>query len=122
MMLSVTVGVLFACATFLMLRRHLVRVFIGISLLANSVNLLVFAAGPQRGQEPPLLPSEAMSSPLSQALILTAIVISFALLSFALSLGLSLYRRNRSLDADAMQATADADESSPLAVLEARDP
>jgi multicomponent Na+:H+ antiporter subunit C len=83
------VGGLFTGAVYLLLSRSAVRLVFGLFLLGHAVNLLVFfAAGATRG-EPPLVapdataPPAAAADPVPQALVLTAIVIGFALTSFA---------------------------------------
>jgi multicomponent Na+:H+ antiporter subunit C len=89
---AVIVGVLFGSGIFLLLCRTPVKLLIGLVLLSNAINLLIFvAAGLTRGA-PPLIPGDALkisgayADPLPQALILTAIVISFGVLAFALVL------------------------------------
>lgn len=89
-LLSLLVGVLVAASVYLMLSRHLVRFIFGLVLASNAVNLLIFAAGQvaRQGADPPLvppgaaLPGGAVANALPQALVLTAIVIGFALLTF----------------------------------------
>ncbi|MGC3020568.1 Na(+)/H(+) antiporter subunit C [Brevibacterium sp. FAM 24630] len=96
-------GVLFASGIYLMLERSLTRVLLGFILLGNGVNLLIIlTAG--RGS-PPLtdgkdLSTEGMSDPLPQALILTAIVITFAVTAFLLAM---IYRSWRLMRADSLQ-------------------
>jgi len=89
---SIVVGGLFGSAIYLLLSRTPVKLIIGLVLLSNAINLLIFvAAGLTRGK-PPLIPAGALkpvtevADPLPQALILTAIVISFGVLAFALVL------------------------------------
>jgi multicomponent Na+:H+ antiporter subunit C len=88
--LSVLVGALYAAGLYLMLRRSVVKLVIGLALLSHAAHLLVFtAAGVTRGRAPIVPPDglvPAPADPLPQALILTAIVISFAVLGFALVL------------------------------------
>ncbi len=91
-LLAVAIGGLYAAGIFMLLRPNPMKLIIGLGLLANAVNLLIFsAAGLTRGA-PPVIPEGAetglapMADPLPQALILTAIVISFAVLAFALVL------------------------------------
>jgi multicomponent Na+:H+ antiporter subunit C len=85
---AVMVGILFAISLYLMMSRSLVRVVIGVFVLGNAANLLIFTAGRLTREIPPLIPAgqkvpvEAIANPLPQALILTAIVISFALAAF----------------------------------------
>lgn len=96
-------GVLFAAGIYLMLERSLTRVLLGFILLGNGVNLLIIlTAG--RGS-PPLtdgknLSTEGMSDPLPHALILTAIVITFAVTAFLLAM---IYRSWRLMRADSLQ-------------------
>lgn len=108
-LMAFVVGALFAISIYLILRRNMVRLILGIVLLSNAVNLLLFTMGRMTlaeaafipvGQE---VPPEGIANPLSQALILTAIVIGFGLLAFTLVL---VYRTNRdiqSVDSDVLR-------------------
>lgn len=96
-------GFLFACGIYLMLERSLTRVLLGFILLGNGVNLLIIlTAG--RGSAPLTdgenLSTDGMSDPLPQALILTAIVITFAVTAFLLAM---IYRSWRLVRADSLQ-------------------
>ena len=90
------ISIVVAAAVYLSLSRDLFRVVAGLTLLGAATNLIVFAAGRLASLTPPLLasvddaPAAAASNPLVQALVLTAIVISFALLCFSLVLGARL--------------------------------
>lgn len=92
LLLALLTGVLYATAVYMMLRRSIVKLAIGISLLAHATNLLILTAGRPVRAEPPIIPAGAtelvqpFSDPVPQALILTAIVISFAVQSFVLVL------------------------------------
>lgn len=72
------VGALFGAGVYALLKRDLIRIIIGLSLLSYSVNLFLIAVGHTRGLAPiyPLPEAEPVSDPLVQALILTAIVIN----------------------------------------------
>lgn len=89
---AVLVGLLFSAGLYMMMRRSIVKVIIGLALISHAVNLLVFAAAGLRRLAPPILPDGASSpqapvtDPVPQALILTAIVISFGVLAFAVVL------------------------------------
>jgi multicomponent Na+:H+ antiporter subunit C len=90
--MAIVVGGLYAAGLYLMLRRGIVKLLFGLVLLGNASNLLIFtAAGMTRGR-PPLVPPDAtepvapFADPLPQALILTAIVIGFGVLAFAIVL------------------------------------
>ncbi|AZL07236.1 MAG: Na(+)/H(+) antiporter subunit C [Brevibacterium aurantiacum] len=94
---------LFACGIYLMLERSLTRVLLGFILLGNGVNLLIILTAGRGG--PPLTDGEdlstaGMSDPLPQALILTAIVITFAVTAFLLAM---IYRSWRLVRADSLQ-------------------
>jgi multicomponent Na+:H+ antiporter subunit C len=87
--LACLVGGLYGVAIYLMLRRSVVRLVLGLAILSHAANLLIFAsAGVTRGAMPILRDDAArrVADPLPQALILTAIVISFAVLGYALVL------------------------------------
>ncbi|RDD63875.1 Na+/H+ antiporter subunit C [Ferruginivarius sediminum] len=107
--LAIVVGILVACATFLILSRDLIRILLGIAILSNAANLLIFTAGRVTRDAPPLVPGDlevpagAYANPLPQALILTAIVIGFGLLAFALVLSYRAYVAMRTVDVDAMR-------------------
>ena len=81
---TVTAGV------YLTLSRDLFRCMVGLAVLGSAVNLVVFAAGRFGPLQPPIIAAGAeqltmgAANPLPQALVLTAIVISFALLCFSL--------------------------------------
>lgn len=109
--LAVVVGALYACGLYLMLRRSIVKLIIGLALLSNAANLLIFtASGITRGY-PPLIasgaarPAEPFADPLPQALILTAIVIGFGVLAFAMVLAYQVYRSTGTDDLDNMKST-----------------
>ena len=89
---ALAAGVLYAAGIYLMLRRRLAQLIIGLGLLSNGTNLLIFASGSLTRAHPPLVPANGeplllpYADPVSQALILTAIVIGFGLLAFSLVL------------------------------------
>lgn len=82
----VLVGVLFAVGTYLIMERSLTRIALGIGVLSNGVNLLIVAAGSAPGDAPIVGRAGDSTDPLPQALVLTAIVIGFGLVSFILAL------------------------------------
>ncbi len=102
-LLAITVGGLYATGIYMMLRRSVVKLLIGLGLLSHAANLLIFTAGGVVRGRPPVVPKgemqplEIVADPLPQALILTAIVISFAVLAFALVL---IYRTYQTVDTD----------------------
>ena len=109
--LAIVSGLLFVCSFYLMMRRNLLRFIIGLIILSNAVNLLIFTMGRLTRGQPPLVPHGGAevppvpyANPLPQALILTAIVISFGLLVFTLVLVYRNYTVGRTIDADNLSA------------------
>jgi len=92
LLLALAAGVLYAAGIYLMLRRRLAQLIIGLGLLSNGTNLLIFTAGGLTRGHPPVVPAGAdalvppYADPVPQALVLTAIVIGFGLLAFLLVL------------------------------------
>lgn len=87
--LLIVMGALYACGIYLILERSLTRVLLGLMLLANATNLLILATGGYAGLAPLYSKETAAadySDPLPQALILTSIVISFAVTAFMLGI------------------------------------
>jgi multicomponent Na+:H+ antiporter subunit C len=109
--LAIVVGVLYATGVYMMLRRSVVKLLIGIALLSHAANLLVFsAAGVDRGR-PPIVEAEAAqlaptADPLPQALVLTAIVIGFGVLAFAIALLHRVHQETGTDDVDRLDAPA----------------
>jgi len=83
---AVLAGVLFAVGSYLLMERSLTRIVLGVGVLGNGVNLLIVAAGGPPGSAPIVGRLDAQADPLPQALVLTAIVIGFALMAFLLAL------------------------------------
>jgi multicomponent K+:H+ antiporter subunit C len=77
--IAITIGLLTAVGTYLMLRLRSFPVILGLTFLSYAVNLFLFSAGRLKtGAAPIVYTTDAPSDPLPQALVLTAIVISFA--------------------------------------------
>jgi multicomponent K+:H+ antiporter subunit C len=87
--LALGIGVFTAAGVWLILRPRTFQVIIGLSLISYAVNLFIYAAGRLKVDAPPLVgtvkPDPALfDDPLPQALVLTAIVISFAMTALLL--------------------------------------
>lgn len=100
---ALAVGVVIAAGTWLALSRSLLRCLIGLALLGNGVNLLLYASGRLTSDLPPVIDAAestlaVAANPLPQALVLTAIVISFALFCFSLVLAVRLLESGGSDD------------------------
>lgn len=94
--LLIVVGVLVGSGVYLVLERSLSRIILGLALLSNGINLLLLVAGGRAGG-PPLVGTtapEEMSDPLPQAMVLTAIVITFGLTAFALAMAYRSWQLN----------------------------
>ncbi len=86
--LLLVVAVLFGAGAFLIVQRSLTRIVIGVGLLGHGANLLLLLSGGPPGAPPVVGGAEPVSDPLPQAMVLTAIVISFAVTAFLLGLAL----------------------------------
>ena len=101
----------FAAGIYSILRRSLVKLIIGIALLSQAANLSIFIAGGLTRAAAPLVAegNQALmrpyADPLPQALILTAIVISFGLLAFFLVLLKRVYQEVNTDDLDELRGT-----------------
>lgn len=103
------VGIFFTAAIYLLLSKAIIRMLLGVTILGNGVNLLIFTMGRISREVPPivpvgeLVPAEGFANPLPQALVLTAIVIGFALFTFLLVLGYRAYQELNADDTDTMR-------------------
>ncbi|RZT58108.1 multisubunit sodium/proton antiporter MrpC subunit [Microcella alkaliphila] len=106
--LVIVMAVLFACGIYLMLERSLTRVVLGFLLVGNAANLLIILMAGAQGIAPivedPAADADQYTDPLPQALLLTAIVITFAVSAFMLAL---IYRSWRLANADDLDDDAD---------------
>jgi multicomponent Na+:H+ antiporter subunit C len=106
LLLAIIAGVLYASGMYLMLRRRLAQLIIGLSLLSNGANMLILAAAGVTRAKPPIITetsatTDQFADPVPQALILTAIVIGFGVLAFSLVLA---HRVHQSADSDDIDA------------------
>jgi multicomponent Na+:H+ antiporter subunit C len=103
------VGLFLAAGIYLVLSRALIRILLGVVVLGNGVNLLIFVAGRLARAAVPIVPPGVMApegyyaNPLPQALILTAIVIGFAIFAFFAVLALRAYQVMDADDTDHMR-------------------
>ena len=89
-LLAIVVGVLYATSLYLLMRRNVVKLIIGLGLLTHAANLSIFVLGGVEHTNPPIVSRETAAAgieptanPLAHALILTAIVIGFGTQAFA---------------------------------------
>lgn len=91
LLVAILIGVMTTCGIYLMLRSRTFPVVMGLTLLSYAVNVFLFAMGRLTSDNQPPVISElaaAYTDPLPQALVLTAIVISFGMTAFLLVLAL----------------------------------
>lgn len=89
-LMALIIGVLSACGVYLVLRARTFPVVLGLTFLSYAVNLFLFAMGRLVIGQPPVISegAKAYADPLPQALVLTAIVIGFAMTAFVIVLAL----------------------------------
>lgn len=110
-LLAIAVGGLYAAGLYLMMRRSMIKAVLGLALLSHAANLLIFSAAGVTRARPPLVPEHATApppasaDPIPQALILTAIVIGFGIMAFALVLVHRTYTVTGTEDLDRMRST-----------------
>ncbi len=111
----ILIAVLYAAGIFMLLRRSMVKLLVGITLLGNGANLLIFLLGSITKGKPPVIDSAAKlftdiyADPVPQALILTAIVIGFGIQSFAIVLLKRVYVLVNSDDLDDLNTPEEED-------------
>jgi multicomponent Na+:H+ antiporter subunit C len=107
LVLVIVMSAMYACAVYLLLERSLTRVLLGFLLVGNATNVLILIMVGEPGRAPIYeagTPSDEYTDPLPQALMLTAIVITFAVSAFLLAL---IYRSWRLANADDFVDDAD---------------
>jgi multicomponent Na+:H+ antiporter subunit C len=115
LLLVFLVGALYASGVYLILRRSMVRLLLGIILLGNGINILIFLLGTITKGKPPVIPenlgvfADIYADPIPQALILTAIVISFGLTSIAIVLLKRVYALLGTDDLDKLNTPQEED-------------
>ncbi len=107
LLVASAIGVLVAGGVYLLLRARTFDVVLGLTLFSYATNLLLFASGRPVVGKPPILaqgqPADLLryTDPLPQALVLTAIVIAFAMTAVTLVLAIRSRGDNRSDHVDA---------------------
>ena len=109
--MAFVIGGLYAAGLYMMMRRSIVKLIIGLALLSHAANLLIFTVGGLTRGRPPLIAAGETSlvapfaDPIPQALVLTAIVISFGVLAFALVLVHRTHQTAGTDDLDKLRVT-----------------
>jgi multicomponent K+:H+ antiporter subunit C len=106
LLVAVFVGVFAACGVYLILRRRVFDVVLGLTLISYAVNLFIFFMGRLAVGKPPIVEAgralnlSNYADPLPQALVLTAIVISFGMTAVLLAIAVRGYIENGHDDVD----------------------
>lgn len=111
-LMSVVIGIVFAVSIYLFMSRNLLRVVLATVILSHGVHLLVLTMSELQRGGPPLLNLDTTSftDPLPQALVLTAIVISFGVTSLLLVMAYRTYKEHKTDDLDQDELRGSADE------------
>ncbi len=113
LLMSILIGILFTAAVYLILSRNLIRVILGTGLLSHGVHLLVLTMGGLDGKAPPVIAEGVhaadFADPLPQALILTAIVISFGVTALTLVFAYRLYAVHGTADMNKLKGNDEHD-------------
>ena len=108
-LLAFVIGLLYSVGVYLILRRSIVKLILGIIALGHATNLLLFVAGglikgkPQFADLPEHTVLQNATDPLPQALILTAIVIGFGITAFFLVLMYRFFKITGTEDLDELK-------------------
>ena len=105
LLLALAIAAVVSAGVYLLLSRDLLRCAVGLSLIGTGANLVVLASGRFTSIAPPIIADgarvlEGAGNPLPQALVLTAIVIGFALVCLSLVLVLALKQVNEAADSN----------------------
>ncbi len=110
-LLAILIGFLFSVSIYLLLRRSIVKLVLGLLFLSYATSLLLFVTGgltvgkPAFVESQTQIASKVVSDPLPQALILTAIVIGFGVAAFAMVLIYRFHRETGTIDMDELSET-----------------
>lgn len=111
LVMAIVIGFLFMAAIYLILSRSLLRIILGTGLLSHGAHLLILTMGGLGGTSPPVLAEGVTdyADPLPQALILTAIVISFGVTAFILVLFYRTYAEHQTDNMNLMKGNDEHD-------------
>jgi multicomponent K+:H+ antiporter subunit C len=92
-LVATAIGVMTMAGVYLVLRPHTFSIVLGLTLLTYAVNFFIFASGRLSINRPDIItdPNEIYADPLPQALVLTAIVISFGMTAMILVMSVRSY-------------------------------
>ncbi|MDI3466925.1 MAG: Na(+) H(+) antiporter subunit C [Nitrospira sp.] len=105
LIMAVGIGIVTACAVYLLLRGRTFPMVLGLSMLSTAGNLFIFSMGRLRPGAPPIVAAgaESYADPVPQALVLTAIVIGFGMTGFVMALAVRMYHQTGSDHVDGFE-------------------
>ncbi|AQS58990.1 Na(+)/H(+) antiporter subunit C [Desulforamulus ferrireducens] len=108
-LMAILIGVLFTVGVYLLLSKNFLRIILGTSILAHGTHLLIITMGGLKKGMPPIISGKnvAYTDPLPQALILTAIVINFAVTALFLVLAYRSYQELGTDNIEKIRSIAD---------------
>ncbi|WP_318616885.1 Na(+)/H(+) antiporter subunit C [Sporosarcina sp. YIM B06819] len=111
LIMILVIGILFTAATYLILSRSILKIILGTGLLSHGAHLLILTMGGLGGISPPVIADGVTNfvDPLPQALILTAIVISFGVTAFILVLAYRTYAEHQTDNMNLMRGNDEHD-------------
>lgn len=106
-LVAILIGILYTAGVYMILRRSMIKFIVGIILLSNATNLLVFLSSGLVQGKPPIIGENQseMADPLPQALVLTAIVIGFGITVYTLALKYKFFEVSGTDDLDQLKKT-----------------
>ena len=109
-LLAILVGILYTAGVYMLLRRSILKLIIGIIFLSNATNLLVFLSAGLVPGKPVFLNGEknsdiVLADPLPQALVLTAVVIGLGVVVYLLAIKYRFFNETGSDDLDQLKPT-----------------
>ncbi|WP_203247954.1 Na(+)/H(+) antiporter subunit C [Sporosarcina beigongshangi] len=111
LIMILVIGILFMAATYLILSRSVLKIILGTGLLSHGAHLLILTMGGLGGISPPVIADGVTNyaDPLPQALILTAIVISFGVTALILVLAYRTYAEHQTDNMNLMRGNDEHD-------------
>lgn len=110
-LVALMIAVMTSCGVYLILRLRTFPVVLGLTMLSYAVNIFLFAMGRLRADAPAVIgAAQDYTDPLPQALVLTAIVIGFAMTAFLMALALRAWGEFGTDHVDGKTVEQDADD------------
>lgn len=101
LLVASAIGLMTAVGVYLVLQQRTFPIIVGLTLLSYAVNVFLFSAGRLVIDQPPVITgADAYADPLPQALVLTAIVISFGMTALIVVLALRSFLETKTDTAD----------------------